>query len=339
MVRSEQAGTVDGRPIERVWLGNARGSEVAVLTLGATLDRFRVPDARGAPVDLVLGFDTPEEYVTKSGHLGATVGRFANRIAHGRFTLDGKTYQLPCNQAGKHHLHGGPRGFAKRPWDHEVDTAGSAVRLTLVSPDGDAGYPGRLTASATYRLGDDDTLAIEMAAETDAPTIVNLVNHAYWNLAGTGTIDGHVLELAADRYLAVDADSLPTGEIMSVEGTPFDFRQARPLDHAGAPLVDHCFVLTGGSAGAGDDGLRLVARLADPSSGRRLTLLSDQPGVQVYTGFKLDTIGRGGERYGPRRGLCLETEAFPDAPNHPAFPSAVVRPGEIYRHRMVIRLG
>lgn len=330
-VRIEAAGAVDGRPVARAVLRNRRGLEAAVLSFGATLQWLRVPGPDGRPVDLVLGFDDSADYARLPGSVGATVGRFANRIAHGRFTLDGRSFALPRNLEGRHHLHGGPGGFGLRHWSLEAEPAATAVRLALLSPDGDNGYPGRLEASCRYALDESDTLTIEMTATTDAPTPVNLVNHSYWNLAGGGTIDGHLLQLHADRVLEVDPDTVPTGRILEVAGTALDYRTPRRLGDRGPPRLDHCFLVRG-------EGLRPVARLADPSSGRALELFADQPGVQVYSAFKLDVPGRGGLRFGPGSGLCLETEALPDAPNHPHFPSAILRPGEVYRHRMVCRI-
>jgi aldose 1-epimerase len=330
-VTIEPAGAVEGVAVQRAILRNEAGLEAAVLSFGATLQWLRLPDRDGRPVDLVLGFDRPEDYARLPGAVGATVGRFANRIAHGRFTLDGRVHELPRNQDGRHHLHGGPRGFGLRHWSLELEPEAGAVVLRLVSPDGDAGYPGTLEALCRYALGEDDVLRIEMEARTDAPTPVNLVNHTYWNLAGGGTIDGHRLQLFADRVLETDAELIPTGRILEVAGGPLDYREPRRLDDRGPPNLDHCFLVAG-------RGLRPVARLEDPASGRVLELSADQPGVQVYSAAKLDVPGRGGVRYGPRSGLCLETEALPDAPNHPHFPSAILRPGEVYRHRMVCRI-
>lgn len=330
-VTIEPAGTIEGVPVSRAVLRNEAGLQAAVLSFGATLEWLRLPGPDGRPVDLVLGFDRVEDYARLPGAVGATVGRFANRIARGRFTLDGRVFELPCNQDGRHHLHGGPRGFGLRPWSLEAEPGDAAVVLRIVSPDGDAGYPGRLEASCRYALAEDGLLTIEMRATADAPTPVNLVNHTYWNLAGGGTIDGHRLQLFADRVLETDPELIPTGRILEVAGTELDYRSPRRLDDRGPPRLDHCFLVPG-------EGLRPVARLEDPASGRVLELAADQPGVQVYSASKLDVPGRGGVRYGPRAGLCLETEALPDAPNHPHFPSAILRPGEVYRHRMACRI-
>ncbi len=322
--RLETAGRIGDEEVRRAVLANRRGTEAGILTHGATLQYLRAPDG----THLALGFDTVEEYAAKSGSFGQTVGRFGNRIKEGRFTLDGRTYQLAKNQNGRQHLHGGVRGFGKRPWAVEVDDARSLAQFTLHSPDGDEGYPGTLDAVCTYELTEGDLLRIEMVATSDAPTPINLVHHSYWTMTGTGTIDAQRLELAAEAYLEVDEEGIPTGRILPVARGAFDFRNLRRLDHAGPPEIDHCFVVSGGT------GLRRVALLEDPASGRTLELHANQPGVQVYSAIKLDTGGRGGTHYGPRSGLCLETEAFPDAPNHPEFPSCILRPGETYRHVM-----
>lgn len=327
---AEGAGAVDGHPITRIVLENGSGLRAGFLSFGATLQFLTVPGAQ-EPVHLALGFDSAEEYARKSGHLGATAGRFANRIANGRFELDGRVIELPRNE-GRHHLHGGPGGFGKRPWQAAADPANSAAVFTQHSPDGDNGYPGALEASCTYRLRDDDVLLIEMTATTTAPTPLNLVNHTYWNLAGRGTVYDQLLEVEADEVLEVDRDTIPSGRKLPVGGTKLDFREARPVGPDGEPHLDNCYVLRG-------QGMRRVARLTDPASGRSLELHANQPGVQVYSGFKLDTTGRDGERYGPGAGLCLETEAFPNAPNIASFPSAILRPGETYRHLMELRFG
>lgn len=326
-VKLENVGTVQGLQVRRAVLANERGLELGILSFGGTLQYLSVPAGEDR-VQLALGFDAASDYATREGSLGATVGRFANRIAQGRCQVDGRTLDLPRNQGGRHHLHGGGAvGFSHKHWAIEADTAANAVHLQLVSPDGDAGYPGTCRIGCTYRLDEADVVRIDIEAMCDAPTPINIVNHAYWNLAGGGTITHHELRLWADRYVEVDAEGIPTGRILPVAGSPFDFQSLRPLDHAGPPDLDHCFVVEG-------RGLRPVALLRDPASGRSLEVWADQPGVQVYAGLMLDTPGRGGTHYGARTGFCLETETFPDAPNHPGFPDAVLRPGEVYRHRM-----
>jgi aldose 1-epimerase len=325
----EQVGPIDGVEVLRATLANSSGMRAGVLSFGATLQFLTAPSSGGPRQHLALGFDTAAEYAQKSGHLGATVGRFANRIAHGRFTLDGRDYELDRNEGGLHHLHGGPGGFARRHWQVAIDERRSAARFTLRSADGDQGYPGTLDASCTWTLGDDDVLTIEMEAQSDAPTPVNLANHTYWNLAGAGTIGGHHLEVEADEVLAVDEATIPWGPRQPVAGSALDFRRLRPIaQEQGVPRIDHCYVLRPAS------GLRRVAKLVEPAGRRSLELWADRPGVQVYTAFKLATTGRGGAAYGPGSGLCLETQDFPNAPNVASFPSAILRPGERYRHRM-----
>jgi aldose 1-epimerase len=331
----------DGRPAEAFVLRQA-GLEAWLLEWGATLARLRVMDARGRWNDVVLGFGSLADYQQAQPYLGAVVGRHANRIRDGRFALDGREVVLACND-GAHHLHGGPEGFDRRPWTAAVLAAGDepALEFALHSPDGDQGYPGALAARVTYRLHD-GRLHIDYLAASSAPTPVNLTQHAYFDLSGRGDIRGQQLRLAASNYLPVDAQLLPTGEIREVAGTAFDFRAGAVIGerlqalHAAEPAslgFDHCFVLDG-AAGA----LRTAADLLDPASGRRLRLLTDQPGLQVYTGNFLD--GRFGDRDGMRlhrhAGLCLEPQRFPDGPNQPAFPNAVLRPGEVYRQACVL---
>lgn len=323
-VRIEDAGLLDGRQVQRAVIDDG-GLEVGVLAYGATLQWLRLDSA-----DLALGFDTVEDYAKRPGHLGATAGRVANRISNSRFTLDGRTYQLPSNERG-HHLHGGPKAFGHRIWQVEADMAGNGAIFTLHSPDGDNGYPGNLDASCRYAI-EGRKLTISFAATSDAPTPVNLINHAYWNLSGADTVEGHELVVESDEVLEIGADLIPTGRLVEVAGTPLDYRQSRRLDHAGPPKLDNCYVLRG-------TGMRHAATLRDPASGRSLRVETDQPGVQVYSSVMLDAAGRGGRHYGRSAGLCLETEAFPDSVNHAKFPSTILRPGETYRHHMVITVG
>jgi aldose 1-epimerase len=290
--------------------------------------------------DVVLGFADPARYDAQHPYLGAIAGRYANRIAGGRFALDGRTHTLPCND-GVHHLHGGPDGLARKLWEPERE--GNALRLRVTSPDGDQGYPGTFEAEVTYTLQEDDALRIELRARSDRVTIVNLTSHAYWNLrdGGASPILDHQLMLDADAYLPVDAAGIPTGEFRPVRDTPFDFTrqvalgariaEANELEHRGG--YDHCFVLRG-------SGLRRVARLYDPDSGRALEIETTQPGVQLYTGNFLDgsLSGHGGAIYRRFHGLCLETQSFPDSPNHPRFPSTRLDPGSVYAHTTVYRV-
>jgi aldose 1-epimerase len=328
------------------------GWRAEITDYGAILTRLLVPAVAGPPVDVVLGFDDLAGYLAGHPYFGAICGRVSNRIAGGTFALDGRTYELTRNN-GANHLHGGVVGFDKQLWKGKprLSARGPAVDFELVSPDGDEGYPGRLTARATYTLSPDGELWVEMTATTDAPTVVSLVNHSYWNLAGhaSGSVRGHELAVHADRYLPVDAGSIPTGEMREVAGTPFDFRpDRRPAATLGAAIdrlpaadanpggVDHDFVIRGWRH---DGALRPVAVLRDPASGRTLEVLSDQPGVQVYTGNHLDGTlrGKGGATYATHAGICLETQLHPDSVHHADWPSPRLDPGATYRHTMVHR--
>lgn len=345
---SDFGALADGTPIRAVELSNRNGMSARVITLGATLQALVVPDAGGERADVVLGYDEPQQYLDEPQFFGATVGRYANRIAHGRFKLDGETYQLPVND-GQNHLHGGPRGLDKVVWTLAEAESGSPARavLTYVSPDGDMGYPGRLEITAIYSLDDDNALAIEYRARTDAPTIVNVTNHSYFNLGGaTGdeSVMDHLLTLHADRFTPVDATLIPTGEKRPVAGTPFDFRTVKPIGRdiregedeqlAFGRGYDHNYIVNG-TPGE----LRPAARLEDPASGRAMELLVTAPGVQFYSGNFLDgtTIGKGGRIYRQGDALCLEPQVFPDSPNRPKFPSARLDPGETYTNTMVLR--
>jgi len=295
---------------------------------------------RVAGADVVLGFPDPARYDAAHPYLGVIAGRFANRIAHGRFELDGRRYALPCND-GAHHLHGGADGFARRLSRAERD--GNAVRFRLTSPDGDQGYPGALAVEAVYSLSDDDALRVDLRARSERATVVSLASHVYWNLrdgGGTSILD-HELTLEADEYLPVDAQGIPTGEIRPVRGTSFDFTRPAPIGERIAEAeraalrggYDHCFVLRG-------SGLRHVARVFEPSSGRALEVETTQPGLQLYSGNFLDgsLTGHGGATYRRFHGLCLETQDFPDAPNRPQFPSTRLEPGTEYLRTTIYRI-
>lgn len=345
-------GSIDGEPVRMFTLRNANGMSVELMDLGATVTRVVVPDRDGRPVDVVLGFDTVEEYPEKSQYFGCTVGRVGNRIAGGRFELDGLAHQLAINN-GPNHLHGGVRGFDKRRWEADpiVTARGPGVRFTRTSPDGEEGYPGRVEAEALYVLTDRNELVVEMGATTDAPTPVNIVHHTYWNLGGhgSGTILDETLRIRADRYTPVDATFIPTGDLAPVAGTAVDFRSPKAIgrDIAAYPGdeaeggedpggYDHNFCLDG-EAGT----MREVVRLADSDTGIVMAISTDQPGIQFYTGNFLNGMtGKGGAVYEKFGGLCLETQAYPDSINHrgePGWPDVVLRPGETYRHRMVHR--
>ncbi len=347
-ITSERMVVGAGRtPVEVFTLTCAAGLTARIMTCGATLMSLVAPDRRGALTDVLLGFERVESYLEPHPYFGSLIGRYANRIAWGRFTLDGQVYSLPCND-GPHHLHGGPAGFHRALWRPEPadGPAGPELTLRYLSPDGEGGYPGALTVVVRYTLSDSGALRIDYEAETDRPTIVNLTSHPYFNLAGGGDVLGHELFLAADAFLPVDETLIPTGELRSVAGTPMDFTSPMPI---GARLgadeaqlrqagggYDHCYVLR--SRG---DLAALSARLVEPLSGRALEVYTTRPGLQLYTGNALDGSlrGKGGQRYGRHAGVCLEAQHFPDAPNRPHFPSPVLRPGERYRHTTVYRLG
>jgi aldose 1-epimerase len=305
-----------GEPVERHVLANGR-LRVSILSYGATVQRLELADG----TNVVLGLDTLEDYRHRSRYFGAVVGRYGNRIARGRFTLDGTEYRLPVND-GENSLHGGIRGFDKRVWDVE-SVSPTDLTLSLVSPDGEEGYPGTLRAAVRYVL-DGDALRLEYRVVTDAPTVVNLTNHSYFNLAGSGDVRGHVVTMDAGHYLPVDEGKIPTGELVPVAGTPFDFTTPSRVDARLDGCYDHCFVLDG------------RVTVTDPGSGRSMEVTTTEPGVQFYTGHMLDGVST---PYGPFAGFCLETQRFPDAPNRPGFPSAVLRPGEEYLSTTTYRFG
>ncbi|MGP4048095.1 aldose epimerase family protein [Streptomyces sp. 2A115] len=318
---NELFGTLpDGSPVHR-WTLERGGVRVRVLTYGGIVQSVFVPDRDGRSADVVLGFPDLAGYLTHpEPYFGALVGRYANRIAGGRFPLAGRTYQLARNNE-PNSLHGGERGFDKRLWDAEPLEHG--VRLSRVSPDGEEGFPGRLEVSAEYTLDESGALRISYEAVTDAVTVVNLTNHTYWNLHGSGNAGGHEVRIAAGRLTSVDANLIPTGALAEVEGTRFDFRAARK---AGAGY-DHNFVLDKGVT----DSAVEVAELCDPSSGRVLRVATTEPGLQLYTA---DHLG-GSLPFAPGDGIALETQHFPDSPNRPEFPSTELRPGGVYRSETV----
>jgi aldose 1-epimerase len=329
--------TADDQAVEVFTLKNSHGLEAQVLTWGATLVKMLVPDRSGKLADVTLGFDDPARYLKPHPVFGSIAGRVANRIANAQFTLDGHTFTLAKNNA-PNHIHGGERGFDKRIWKGEPLSPG-AVRFSLTSPDGEEGYPGRLDLSVTYTLTEKNELRLDYEARTDKPTVLNPTNHTYWNLAGTGDVLGHELRIHASRYTVSDKALIPTGELRAVSGTPLDFTQTKPVGRDIAALkvegsggYDHCFVIDAPRPGE----LTLAAEVHDPSSGRTMRVFTTEPGVQLYTANGLkDLAGRGGQSYGPHAGLCLETQHFPDSPNHPDFPSAVLRPGETFRSTTV----
>jgi aldose 1-epimerase len=343
-IRSQPFGrTAAGEAVELFTLANAAGLEAQVCTYGGTLVALQLPDRAGARADVLHGFDTLEGYLSPHPYFGALIGRYGNRIARGRFSLDGVSYQLATNN-GPNHLHGGPGGFHAVLW--RAEPAGDSLALSYTSADGEEGYPGRLEVRVTYGLSDAGELRIDYEAVTERPTVLNLTNHAYFNLAGEGDILGHELRLDAPRYLPVDATQIPTGELAPVAGTPFDFMTATAIgariDADDEQLLgakggyDHCWVFDHGG-----DLARPVARVREPRSGRTLELFTTQPGVQFYSANFLegDLRGKGGRAYPKHSAFCLETQHFPDSPNQPAFPSTVLRPGETYRHTTIYRFG
>ena len=338
----------DGTELEVFTLANAHGIELRAISYGAIIVSLRVPDRAGQLDDVVLGYDSLEGYLRDSPYFGAIVGRYGNRIAKGRFTLDGKTHRLAANN-GPNHLHGGIRGFDKVVWRAEPfrNDSGVGVAFTHTSPDGDEGYPGTLAARVTYTLTDGDELMVDYHAATDRPTPLNLTQHTYFNLAGDGRRDvlGHELWINADSFTPVDSTLIPTGVIAPVEGTPFDFRTPGAIGArigAGDQQLrfgggyDHNFVLRNEDAGLGH-----AASVVEPSTGRTLEIYTTEPGVQFYSGNFLDgsITGKGGHVYHHRYGFCLETQHFPDSPNRPQFPSTILRPGQEYRSRTVFVFG
>ncbi|MDP9011691.1 MAG: galactose mutarotase [Pseudomonadota bacterium] len=347
-VVAQLLGRVGEETVEIYTLTNAHGIEVRIMTYGAAIVSLRTPDHDGRFKNIVLGFDSLETYLAGVPYYGATVGRYANRIANGRFTLDGISHQLALNDA-PNSLHGGQRGFDKRMWiaDALTDTAHNVLRLTYVSAAGEEGYPGELIAHVTYRLSEEDSLAIEFEATTTAPTPVNLANHAYFNLTGDPQhpILDQRLTINADKFTPVDATLIPTGELRAVAGTPFDFRAPHAIgsriDAADHQLAlgkgyDHNWVLNGTPGKE----LRLAAVLTDPTSGRSMEVHTTQPGLQFYSGNFMNGQPAGrGSVYGHRTGLCLETQHFPDSPNRTGFPNTILRPGETYSERTMLHFG
>ncbi len=333
--------TRDGADVDLYTIRNRHGLTVKVMTYGATITSVETPDRSGRIENITLTLDSLDDYLRGHPCLGSTIGRFGNRIAKGRFVLDGVDYQLATNN-GANHLHGGPRGFDKVVWQASPVQDGNwaGVHFTYQSADGEEGYPGNLLAEVTYSVTDDNELRMDYKATTDQPTLVNLTNHAYWNLAGErhGDVLRQELMINADRYLPVDDTQIPTGELRPVAGTPWDFRQpmaigARIAETGGG--YDHCYVLNK------DDNHTtrptLAARGEDPSSGRVMEVYTTEPGVQLYTANGLKVELPSGRNYGKHFGFCLETQHYPDSPNRPEFPTTVLRPGERYTQLTVHR--
>ncbi len=323
---------VDNLAVREFTLTNSSGIEVKVLNFGAMITSVKVPDRDGRLDAVTLYREDPAEYLTKRGVLGTVVGRFANRIAGARFSLDSKEYHLAANSQGNH-IHGGPTGFQSQVWNAETigkQEDSVAVRLSLVSPDGHEGYPGTLRVEVVYRLNDANELWMEYTAVTDKPTHVNLTNHAYWNLKGEGDVLGHRLTLHADRYLPADDKKIPLGQLAAVSGTCMDFTEPSTIgsriEQVDGENYDHCYALRKGPV----NGLTLAARVEEPTTGRVMEVFTTQPGLQLYTARGMN-FSRGDRTFGTHPALCLETQHFPNSPNEPGFPTTVLRPGETFR--------
>lgn len=335
--------TPDGVAVDLFTLSNDNGVTANITNYGGIIVALTTPDRHGNAGDIVLGFDTLAEYIDHNPFFGALCGRYANRIAQGKFTLDGATYQLAQND-GQNHLHGGRRGFDKVVWqaEEQSDTDNASLKLTYVSQDGEEGYPGNLTIEVTYTLNNANELRVDYAATTDKATILNLTNHTYFNLSGAPDILGHTMTLNADRFTPVDATLIPIGELRSVAGTPLDFRQPTVIgdrieqDDEQLKLgmgYDHNWVVNGASGQ-----LRLAATAQETTTGRRLEVYTTQPGIQFYSGnFLTDGVGKNGTAYHRRSAFCLETQHFPDSPNKPQFPSTMLNPGEHFSETTVFK--
>ena len=344
MTRAPFGKTADGEAVEAFTLKNTNGIEVTAITYGGIITSLKVPDRNGAIGDIVLGFDAIDGYLKGHPFFGAIIGRYGNRIAKGRFSIDKQTYTLATNN-GPNHLHGGVRGFDKYVWQAEILNENS-LRFSRVSPDGEEGYPGTLQVQVIYSLTNYNEFIVDYSASTDQPTHVNLTQHSYFNLAGAGAdVLGHELMIDADRYTPVSSELIPTGELAPVEGTPFDFRKPTAIGariNAPHPQIkngqgyDHNWVLN-----REGPGLELAARVLEPSSGRTMEVATTEPGMQFYAGNFLDgtIVGKGGSKYGRRSGFCLETQHYPDSPNQPDFPSTLLRPGSTYSSRTVFKFG
>jgi aldose 1-epimerase len=346
MKKESFGATSDGIPVFLYTLRNARGLEARIMTYGGIVVSLRVPDKSGHMDDVVLGYDSLSQYIKANPYFGALVGRYGNRIAKAKFTLDGKVYTLAAND-GANSLHGGLKGFDKVVWTAKENESrpGESLVLTYLSKDMEEGYPGNLNVKVVYTLTPENELRIDYTATTDKPTVLNLTHHSYFNLAGAGSRDilDHVLKIDADRFTPIDSGLIPTGELRNVGGTPMDFRTPVAI---GARInqndeqlrlgrgYDHNWVLNGPQGT-----LRLVATVSEPTTGRTMDVLTTEPGLQFYSGNFLDgtNVGKGGKVYKYRYGFCLETQHFPDSPNKPDFPSTVLRPGGTYKSTTVYR--
>ncbi len=335
-----------GETVNRYTLSNSHGTRVAILNLGGIIQNLFTRDKQGKLADIVLGCNTVADYEQQRAYLGAIAGRYANRINNGRLTINGKDYLLARNN-GKHHLHGGDKGFNSCLWSAETKQQPNSITVTLTyfSEEGEEGYPGNLKLQVSYTLNESNELHMDYQATTDATTVVNLTNHSYFNLRGYGSCLDHQLQLRADYYLPTDETAIPTGELVPVEGTPMDFRITKSLgqdiDKADQQLIqakgyDHCWILSQGDERPTDP--KLFAIVCESEYGRKMEVFTTHPGVQLYTGNYLDgTPSKSGQCYRNREGFCLETQYFPDSPNHPHFPSTLLHPGETYSQQTIFR--
>ena len=339
VARTAFGHTTHGEHVDEYILENAAGMKVKVITYGAAIVSIEAPDANGHMADVVLGFDDMAGYMsTGNPYFGACCGRFANRLAKGRFSIDGTEYSVAINN-GPNGLHGGLVGFDKKVWNAEI-AGDSAVKMSLVSPDGEEGYPGTLNVELTYTLTDDNELKLEYSAETDKKTILNLTNHSYFNLAGSGSIRDHEIRINADRYTVVDDDATPLGELRAVAGTEMDLLESTPIgkniDQVQGLGYDHNYCINQTAAGE----LTLAAAVIEPHSNRTMECWTTEPGVQFYSGNFIEHVaGKGGAIYDKQEGFCLETQHYPDSPNHPSFPSTELAPGETYIQTTIYKFG
>ncbi len=339
VARAAFGPAADGQDIDEYILGNANGLKVGIISYGAAIVSIETPDNQGHMADVVLGFDKTSDYQSaENPYFGACCGRFANRLAKGRFSIDGETYSVAANN-GPNSLHGGLVGFDKKIWSAEIIND-HAVSMSLVSPDGEEGYPGALKVRLVYTLTDDNELKLEYTAATDKKTILNLTNHSYFNLAGGGSVRNHVIRINADHWTVVDEHATPTGELRAVVGTEMDLREptpiARNVDEVQGLGYDHNYCINQMDPGA----LTLAASVVEPQSGRALECWTTEPGIQFYTGNFIDHIkGKGGMAYRKQEGFCLETQHYPDSPNHPDFPGTELSPGATYTQTTIYRFG
>jgi len=327
MIEIKQTGTKDGKDVFTYSFANDAGGRMKVTNYGAVIMSIEMPDAKGRTDDVVLGYDMPEDYFKDEAYLGATVGRYANRIARGEFTVGGRDYKIPCNEGGAALLHGGAEGFSRKVWDGTVE--GDTLKLTYHSPDGEGGFPAAVDVRVEMTLTGENTVRLEYFAQADADTVLSLTNHSYFNLRGGDNIEDHILTVNAGEYTPVDDKLIPTGELAEVADTPLDFTHPHLIgERIDDPFLcggyDHNYVLWG-------EGFRCAARVEDPQSGRVMEVYTDKPGMQLYTANALaETVGKNGAEYGPRTAYCFETQLFPDSMHHDRFPSCILKKGKTY---------